>query len=59
MITLLISDTTFSYIIFDFLEDILDSFTKVLNLGRLISEKNIRIKTEKLPKNSHRQFYDN
>ena len=39
MITLLISDTTFSYIIFDFLEDILHPFPQVFNLSRLISEK--------------------
>ena len=53
MITLLISNTTFSYIIFDFLEDILHPSPQVFNLGRLISEK----RTEKLPKNSHKQFY--
>ena len=34
-ITLLISDATFSYTIFDFLEDILHSFPQVFNLGRL------------------------
>ena len=39
MITLPISDTTFSYIIFDFLEDILHPFSQVFNLGRRISQK--------------------
>ena len=39
MARLLILDTTLSYIIFDFLDDILHSFTQVLNLGRLISQK--------------------
>ena len=40
MITLLISGTTFSYIIiFDFLDDILHPFPQVFNLSRLISEE--------------------
>ena len=39
MITLLISDTTFSYIIFGFLEDILHPFPQVLKLDRLVSQK--------------------
>ena len=39
MITLLMSDTTFSYIIFDFLEDIFHPYLQVFNLGRLISQK--------------------
>ena len=39
MITLPISHTTFSYIIFDFLEDILHTFLQAFHLGRLISQK--------------------
>ena len=39
MITLLISDTNFSYVILDFLEDILHPFCHVFNLGMLISQK--------------------
>ena len=39
MITLLISRTTFSYIIFDFLEDILYTFPQVFNLGWRVSQK--------------------
>ena len=36
---LLITDTTFSYIIFDFLENILHLFPQLFNLGKLISQK--------------------
>ena len=36
---MLISDTTFSYIILDFLEDILHPFPQVFKLGRLIFQK--------------------
>ena len=39
MITLLVSDTIFSYIIFDFLEEILHPFPKMFNLGRFIFQK--------------------
>ena len=39
MITLLISGTNFSYIIFDFLENILHSFPQVFNPGRILSQK--------------------
>ena len=52
MITLLISDTTFSLNIFDSLEDVLHPFPQEFNLGN-------KDKTEKLPINSHKQFYDN
>ena len=39
IITLLILDTTFSYIIFDFVKDILHPFPQLFNLGRFISQK--------------------
>ena len=39
IITLLILDTTFFYIIFDFVKDILHPFPQVFNLGRFISQK--------------------
>ena len=39
MITLLTWDTTFFYIIFDFLEDILQAFPQVFNLSGIISQK--------------------
>ena len=37
---LLISDTVFSYIISNFLEEILHLFPQVFNLGRFTSQKN-------------------
>ena len=39
MIILLILDTPFSYIIFDFLEDILHLVPQVFNLDKLFSQK--------------------